>query len=136
MKKLDDIPKKHPFTVPDDYFDKLPGNIQARVQAGTGERKPLFAYAVRYAIASATIAIVAAVWFWMRPSTENNSAEDIIASLDTSELVAYLNEGDITTDELLDDVYLDGEDVKEIEGAVFNLNLNDSDLNDFIDDID
>ena len=135
MKKLDDIPKKHPFSVPDDYFDKLPGNIQARVQAG--ERKPVFTYAVRYALASFTIAMATAAWFWMRPaSPENESAEDIIASLDTSELVAYLNEGDMTTDELLDELQLDGEDVKEIEGAVFNMNLNDSELDDFIDDID
>lgn len=137
MKKLDDIPKKNPFNVPDDYFEKLPGKIQTRVQDTSRERSLFAGHAVRYALATITIAIIAFVWVLVtRNSSASESPEAIIASLETSELIAYLNEGDITTDELLDEINLDAEDALEIEGAVFNLDLNDSDLNEIMNEID
>ncbi|MGC3946880.1 MAG: hypothetical protein QM762_20575 [Chryseolinea sp.] len=136
MKKLDDIPKQHPFNVPDDYFDKLPGKVQARVQGSTLRSPAIFGHALKYAVAAVTVAVVAFVWFWTSPATQSDSPEAILASIDTSELVAYLNEGDITTDELLDELHLDNEDVNQIEGAVFNLHVNDTDLNYLLDEID
>ena len=130
MKKLDDIPKKQPFTVPDEYFDTLPGKIQKRVEAKSGEQIPVFGHVMRYAMAAVVIAALAFVWFWSeRVSPRPESAEAILASLETTDLIAYLNEGDITTDELLEGAHLDDEDANEIEGAVFILDLNDADLN-------
>ena|SRR5689334_6045936 len=136
MKKLDDIPKKHPFNVPDDYFETLPGKIQARVQGESRERAPVFGRVMRYAMAVIVVAAVAVFWFNIPGQRSGDSPEDILASLETADLIAYLNEGDITTDELLDDVHLDSEDANEIEGAVFSLELNDSELNALVNEID
>jgi hypothetical protein len=136
MKKLDDVPKKHPFNVPDDYFDTLPGRIQARVQDQAQEQIPVFGRVMRYAMALALIGAVAFFWYRFPGQPRSDSPEAILASLETADLVAYLNEGDITTDELLDDLHLDNEDANEIEGAVFNLDVNDSDLNALVNEID
>lgn len=137
MKKLDDIPKKQPFKAPDGYFDQLPGRIQTRIQGASRERTIAFGNVLRYAAAAMVLCVVAAVWLWTQPVTNNNqSPEAILASLETSELIAYLNEGDITTDELLDGLQFDTEDAAAIEGAVFDLDLNSADLNDFIDELD
>lgn len=137
MKKLDDIPKKHHFNVPDDYFDQLPGRIQARVQGQQKQTTRAMAGFTRYALAMLVVAALAFVWLWSDPDTTGSeSPEAILASLETTDLVAYLNEGDITTDELLDDVQFSNNDAAQIEDAVFSLELNDSDLNTFINEID
>jgi hypothetical protein len=137
MKKLDDIPKKHPFNVPDDYFDQLPGRILARVQGQGSQAAPAMVGFMRYALAMLVVAAVAFVWLWSGPGKAGNeSPEAILSSLETSDLVAYLNEGDITTEELLDDVQFSNDDASEIEEAVFSLELNDSDLNAFMNEID
>ena len=136
MKKLDDIPKKHPFNVPDDYFETLPGKVQARVQGQSHEGAPVFGRVVRYAMAMIVVGAVGIFWLNISKQSSSDSPEAILASLETADLVAYLNEGDITTDELLDDIRFDNEDVNEIEGAVFNLNINDLDLNALENDID
>lgn len=130
MKKLDDIPGKQPFEVPDGYFEQLPGRIQARIQGAPSARAMAFGYSLRYAAAVVVLGIVAAVWLW-RPSTgDSQSPEAILASVGTSDLVAYLNEGDITTDELLDGLQLDNEDATAIAGAVFDLDLGDANIGD------
>jgi hypothetical protein len=136
MKKLDDIPKKQPFNVPDDYFESLPGKIQARVQGQTREQVPVFGRVIRYAMAVVVMGAAAFFWFRFPAQSGSDSPEAILASLETADLVAYLNEGDITTDELLDDIRLDNEDASEIEGAVFSLELNDPDLNALVNEID
>ena len=40
MKKLEDIPKKEIFDVPDGYFEKLPGKIQARISGSVPFTEP------------------------------------------------------------------------------------------------
>jgi hypothetical protein len=137
MRKLDDIPKKHPFNVPDDYFDQLPGKIQARVQGKERDVIQVWAPALRYALAMFVVAAVAFVWLWGGPdSSDAKSPETILASLETADLIAYLNEGEITTDELLEGVAFNSDDANEIEEAVFNLDLDGTDLNSLMDEID
>jgi hypothetical protein len=137
MRKLDDIPKKHPFNVPDDYFDQLPGKIQARVQGKDREHVGTWAPVMRYALAMIVVAAVAFVWLWGGANSHDaESPEAILASLETADLVAYLNEGEITTDELLEGMRFNNDDATEIEEAVFNIDLDDADLNSLIDEID
>ncbi|NOS92232.1 MAG: hypothetical protein HOP30_09945 [Cyclobacteriaceae bacterium] len=102
MKKLEDIPKAQPFKVPDNYFEDLPMRIQARIQKP--ERKSVWAgewgLALKLAIPVLVIGI-GAVIFW--PSVKVDS--DPIANLDsvpTSELLAYLESDEISTEEILE----------------------------------
>jgi len=136
MKKLEDIGKKEVFNVPEGYFEKLPGIIQARVATPNKEReiRPVFSYALRYALP--VIVLFALGIFWFNRQSQLTTAESILASIQTEDLVAYLNDADLTTEELLEDATLNEEDANEIEGAVYGLELNEEDFEDILDEID
>ncbi len=135
MKKLEDIPKKQVFDVPEGYFEKLPGIIQARVASQQRQEKvrPVFAYTLRYAL-PAVLAVMLVI-FWFNRQADVMSAESILASVQTEDLVAYLSEADLTTDELLEDVVLNPDDVDQIEGEVYGFGQADEDLEDILDEI-
>lgn len=118
MKKLEDIPKNHPFKVPEGYFDKLPGIIQARVaeQSEVKEAKPYFRLALQYALPVVVLAIVAVIYFVPK---NGQDVDTMLASVSTEELVAYLEDSEITTEELLEEMTLDNESVEAIESEVY-----------------
>lgn len=122
MKKLEDIPKNHPFKVPEGYFDSLPGIIQARVaeKSKVKEAKPYFQYALQYALPVVVLAIVAVIYLF--PNNPQD-ADTILASVSTEELVAYLEQSDITTEELLTEMNLDSESVEAIESEVYFIDI-------------
>lgn len=131
MKKLEDIPKKHPFEAPEGYFDKLPGMIQARIEkeSGVKESIPYFRYALQYALPVVVLAIVAMIYLVPQKAQDVDS---LLASVSTEELVAYLEESELTTDELLESVELDVESVEAIESEVY-FNLEDLETIDELD---
>ena len=136
MKKLEEIPKKEVFKVPEGYFENLPSIIQARVtqQNGSRETTPVFALALKYAIPAVVVFTLGLFWFTGR--NETPTAESILASIQTEDLVAYLDEDDMTTEELLDDLTLTQDDATEIEGAVYEFELNDENVEDLLNEID
>jgi len=126
MKKLEDIPKNNPFSVPDGYFDKLPGIIQARISASAPEKqaRPYFRYALQYALPVIGIIIVALIYLTPKESENYN---DILATVSTEQLAAYLADSDITTEDILESGELDDESADAIEAEVY---FNDIDLED------
>ena len=136
MKKLEDIPKKQIFEVPDGYFEKLPGIIQSRVaNAPTETWRPVIRYSLQFGLPAVIILCIAGI-FWFTQPQENMNAENMLASIQTEDLVSYLNEADITTDELLDHVELDAEDASTIEESVYQFPLTDTELEQLFNDID
>lgn len=135
MKKLEDIPKNHPFKVPEGYFDRLPEIIQARVteKVRVNETKPYFRYALQYALPVIAFAIVAVIYLMPgKPQT----VDTMLASVSTEELIAYLEESEITADELLESMDLNAANVEAIESELYfnlddleNLNELESELN-------
>lgn len=129
--KLDDIPKKNLFQVPDEYFEQLPGRIQSRVQGRQRQGAFYSRPVLRYALATFLVAAVAFAWVWRGAGgSDAESPETILASLATGDLIAYLDEAEVTTDELLDELPLNASDANLIEEAVFNLELSEADLED------
>jgi hypothetical protein len=126
MKKLEDIPKNNPFSVPDGYFEKLPGVIQARIAEGVTEKqpRPYFRYALQYALPVIALIIVAVIYLTPK---EAESYNDILASVSTEQLAAYLADSDITTEDILESGELDEESAEAIEAEVY---FNDIDLED------
>lgn len=136
MKKLEEIPKKEVFKVPEGYFEKLPGIIQSRVavEHKNGVR-PVFSFALRFALPAILLAAVGI--FWLNREQVATTPESILASIQTEDLVAYLNTADLTTEELLDHVILDTEDANEIEQEVYGLDLStEADVDDLLNEID
>jgi hypothetical protein len=119
MKKLENISKKHPFTTPEGYFDKLPGIVQARVsrESGVVERKPYFRYALQYALPVVIIAVAAI--FYFKPSTKEGS-ENLLASVSVEELTTYLETTEFNTDYWLDESSVDEASIEEVESSLFN----------------
>ena len=137
MKKLEDIPKKEVFNVPEGYFESLPTIIQSRV---AGRRKetaflPALSLVLRYALPVVILGVIG--YFWLGPKAEQNSTESILASIETEDLVAYLNETDLTTEELLESIQLDANDVDELENQIYGEDLTDEnmDLEEILDEI-
>lgn len=135
MKKLEDIPKKNLFEVPEGYFEKLPAIIQSRVTGPSTRSNPSFKFVLQFAL-PAMVVIVVAIVFWVSRPTSGATAESMLASIQTEDLVAYLKESDFTTEELLDAVELDVEDANEIEEAVYEFQLDDSELENILNDIE
>ncbi|MBX2969322.1 MAG: hypothetical protein KF803_08115 [Cyclobacteriaceae bacterium] len=130
MKNLENIPKKNIFDVPDGYFEKLPSRIQARIGAENpqAETKPYFRYALQYALP--VVLVVVAAIFIFKP--KSNSVEEMLASVSTEQLVAYLDEVDmntLSTEELIESFEFDTETIEAIEQEVyFNFDLENDDF--------
>lgn len=135
MKKLEDIRKKNIFQVPDGYFDKLPGIIQSRVASRDKQSRPVFGFALRLAVPLMLVMAIAAV-FWLYQPDTSVSSENILASVQTEDLIAYLGEADLTTDELLDYIKLDAEDAIQIENSVYEFQLDDQNVEDILNEIE
>jgi len=137
MKKLEEIPKKIIFTVPDNYFDKLPGIIQSRTVIENKFKKPFLGYVVRYGLP--TIALVA-ILFWFLLSTTTRKpdadAESLLAVIETEDLVAYLNDSDLTSDEVMEFIEFNIEDLNEIEERIFEIDLSEKESENIFDEID
>lgn len=101
--ELDKLPKKQLYTVPDGYFDELPGIIQNRVTSKPGtEHSASLAWTPALKFALPVLALVMMIiYFAIRIDQQNFDVEAMIAEIPTEELINYLAESDISTDELL-----------------------------------
>ncbi len=125
MKKLEDIPKNNPFSVPEGYFEKLPGVIQARIEGpAKNQAVPYLRYALQYAIPVVVLIVVAVLY--LTPKTAP-TYDDLLATVSTEELTAYLADSDVTTEDILESGGLDEESIDAIESEVY---FNDIDLTD------
>lgn len=102
MKRLDDIPKKQVFTVPDGYFEDLPMRIQARIQKPESRSSwiPEFNLALKFALPVVLVGVISVVVWINLPKTE-----DALANLDavpTEQLLAYLEADEISTEEIIE----------------------------------
>jgi hypothetical protein len=116
MKRLDEIPKKSLFEAPEGYFEKLPGRIQARIPIAIGTKpEPEVAWGrlvLRYTL---PVVIIATAVIFVINREPIRSPEEVIATLESEQLVAYLEETDLNVDDLLDAIPLDGAEVDMLE---------------------
>lgn len=121
MSKLEDIPKKVIFNVPEDYFDKLPSKIQSRIASPADRRlRPVFRYTLQYALP--LILTVAILFFYIKPEPD---AASILATVDTEDLINYLQESGLTTEDLIENIDFNSGDLEAIENEVYDLELPD-----------
>jgi len=113
MKKLDEIPKKNIFEVPDDYFDQLALKIQAKTEITSPARRTIsgWSFALRYALPVVLLVIGAVIV--LKPKAVQDT-EQLLASIPTEHLVAYLHESEIGEAELLEAINFDDSDVDSL----------------------
>jgi hypothetical protein len=114
MKKLEDIPKKNTFEVPKGYFDQLPGIIQTRVAT---KPKPSFQWtmALRYAIPVLILVMAGIFWFNRTPIAQGNEWD----AVQEDQLALYLNDTDLTSEDLAEAMTWSENDLAELEGQVY-----------------
>ncbi|MBT1697756.1 hypothetical protein KK083_12765 [Fulvivirgaceae bacterium PWU4] len=134
MKKLENIPKKEIFSVPDGYFDTLPGKIQARISKETPAREQGFVFRYKLQYVLPVVVLLAAGIYWFASSNQTNDPETLLASVQTEALMAYLSESDLTTEDILETIDFNTSDLDAIESEVYELNLDALPLEDGIDD--
>jgi hypothetical protein len=115
MKKLEDISKKNIFEVPEGYFEKLPGIIQARVAKPEPVR--IWVTSLKYALP--VLAIMAFGIFWFTGSSEK-SFDEQLAGIQTEQLIAYINDADLQIDDLSESVEWNEFDLLELEDKVYS----------------
>jgi hypothetical protein len=89
MRKLEDIPRKAPFKVPDGYFDQFPTIIQARMakDGGGARASHVLNFSLKFVLP--LVALIAAGIFWLRPDpAPANPLDDV----DTGQIALYLSD--------------------------------------------
>ncbi|MEO1050702.1 MAG: hypothetical protein AAFX87_08745 [Bacteroidota bacterium] len=141
--KLDDIEKKQIYEVPDGYFDKLPGIIQARVTEKQTSRvgMPKLGYGLRLAI-PIIVAIAIAVYVFLNSNSvgEPTDIEGLISQVSTEELIEYIQLSDISTDELIEEI---GDEIdwtlgteEDIDLQLIDEDISEEELEELLDDHD
>jgi len=122
MKKLEDIPKKNIFEVPEGYFERLPGIIQTRTsaQGPLPAGVPAWSRALRYAIP--VVLLMGAGIFWYQnnslPSSVNVQVE--LGAIGSDQLAAYLDDHELTTEDLVETVTWSSDDLNDLEDEVYS----------------
>jgi len=99
--KIDDINKKNIHKVPEGYFDQLPQQIQARIAEQNATKKQFWlAYNLKYAIPIVLLLVVVAISIFNL--SNESSPEELLAEVSTEELILYLEDSDMTTEELIE----------------------------------
>ncbi len=116
MKKLEDIPRKNIYQVPEGYFERLPQVIQSRVSQEQKSARFAFSWGLAWRVALPAVMLAMALWFWW---PANPSVEEQLASIDVDQLTLYLNDTDLATEDLLETVTWSSEDLEALEETVY-----------------
>lgn len=128
--RLDDIDKKVPFEVPENYFDQLTSQIQDRVKEKP-KRQWLPYGQVRWAVAGAfSLVLVALIIFY--PEDNALSVDQMLAEVSDEDLMEYLDFSEVSDFELVE-----GIESSELDGVLGtdtlgDLDFEENDLNDLL----
>ena len=139
---LDKVSKQETFSVPDGYFDKLPTIIQAKAIAST-KQKSLFAHVgvLKLAIPFVLLLVIAGYLGYKYQNNVNqldSKIELMLVDVSTEELVEYLDQSDLSSEDFLELVSFEGERIDDFSNELKNVSDEELELllNDFeIEDI-
>jgi hypothetical protein len=117
MKRLEDIPKKQSFKVPDGYFEDLPMRIQARIETEKPKSVVSFSYgklALRYALPIILTGIVSVV-VWNNYAAKTEDPLVALENVAAEQLVAYLENDEISADDILENASFSNTMVDEMQ---------------------
>jgi hypothetical protein len=102
---LEDINKENIFKVPDQYFEEFPDHLQDRIRDESIKRDgklislPSF---LKVAVAASLLVLITFVLFLLK--NDNPSVDQLLAGVPTESLIAYLEESDMSVDELIETI--------------------------------
>ena len=103
--KLEDINKDNIFKVPDNYFENFPERLQKRIDETEQQKKvPVIRLRPIINIAAAAVILIFAIYGITRINDKSASVDQILSEISSEDLVNYLVESDMSTDEFLENL--------------------------------
>ena len=100
--KLDELPKTQVYSVPDGYFENLPTIIQARVAKPEASESLVVNWSSALRLALPALALVLmVVYFGLRLKNDDIDVQAMLVDIPTEELISFLADSDISTEEIL-----------------------------------
>lgn len=130
--KPEEMEKRNIFKVPDRYFENLPMAIQARLaRKKRWWETPVFIGTLKYAIPAFLILIIA--FFAIRKPAVIESPDSLIAEVSTQDLIYFLEDSDITVEEILSNLNLQEIEfeLRPEDSGILELELDSGDLQEF-----
>jgi hypothetical protein len=101
--KLEDIHKDNIFKVPDNYFEDFSDRLHKRIaEKETVRTTPVIRMRTLINIAAAAVILIFAIYGISHLSTRSSSVDRILSDISSEELINYLVDSDMSTDELLE----------------------------------
>jgi hypothetical protein len=105
--RIEELEREHPlrqlpYTVPEDYFDKLPSQIQAKATQRPQERSVISWSWQRSVTALAGAGLVAALVWITYPQKQEALGPDMLSEVSNRAIADYLSEQDISDFDLTD----------------------------------
>jgi len=101
--KLEDINKDNIFKVPDNYFENFPERLQKRIEETEQQKKtPVIRLRPIINIAAAAVILMFVVYGITQINDNSTSVDQILSEISSEDLVNYLVESDMSTDEFLE----------------------------------
>lgn len=136
--KLDDIERKTPFNVADDYFEQLPMRVQKRIHEHVHENDHQFtiSWSWKRTVLAGMAAGVLAVLIWVTyPEKQKSLGEETLSQVSDEEIIKYLKDSQISQGEVKD--ILKEEPIENEEEVILQqLNINDEELREAIQEED
>ena len=126
---VDDIEHKHPFTVPDGYFEGLTSKVQERI--ATSEKQPLFRPVLILKWSIVPLLILITVLGYLRISSPSVQP-DFLADVSNEEIIDYLELTGIDETELI--ALLDHNELHLTVVPLDQLDLDEANLEELIDE--
>jgi hypothetical protein len=105
--KLEDINKDNIFKVPDNYFENFPERLRKRIDETEQQKKtPVIRLRTIINMAAAAVILLFAIYGITKIKDNSASVDQILAEISSEELVNYLVESDMSTDEFLESLEL------------------------------
>jgi hypothetical protein len=60
--------------------------------------------------------------------SQHNEVETLISNIETEDLITYLNNEDLSTNEILESIDLSSHEIEKIESQAYQLNISDKEL--------
>lgn len=136
--KLDSIEKRNVYTVPDRYFEELQANIQAKAVAKKPFYKlPAFSLGLKLAVPTAFV-VLFMIYSGVFKSDQLpvGYLDTMLSKVTTDDLIAYLEDSDISTQEIIDHVSFDDITLESETDILNSGDLDDIDINEMIDDLE
>lgn len=103
--KLEDLNKDNIFKVPDNYFEDFPDRLRKRIKETEQPKKvPVIRLRTIINIAAAAAILIFAIYGITKINNNTTSVDQLLSEISSEELVNYLVESEMSTDEFLENL--------------------------------